>query len=793
MKIRKRFIEIIILLSIIPLILTAILYLVIFNRSSERLSEQLISVASDNQSKVLDDFFNSNIMELSTLSQDKSISELFKYKDGNIDKLEDISDKESYKLLMKYRQEHFLDSISVVDDNGIVIISTNREYIGKNNVISESDIRKLEKSGNLISNRTKEKNIISDTGIIIAVPIFNQGVYYGAVIEVIDIKTFSKLINSAHIFTDGQVSVFDEDSNLVLSDEVDKNLSLSDVDLYENIKVIRLNSIKSGLIKYKYGSSRMVGYYSILDVNGWLVLLSYDESKLELPFRNAFNMTIIIIIIVIISIIIVNLQAIKQFSKPIEELIRVMKEIEEGKFNERFIYVKNNELGMVSKAFNKLINKINLDNEIIEKYNEDLELMIKNIPGGMYSAKVCRDKLKSFYVSEHYLKITGNIMNKDKNIYTSLIKSAHEKDKEKVIDTLKRCINNREDFDIDYRVVKSDGSIVWIKNRGRIVTYKNESILHGVIIDITEEKNAIESLMISEEKYHIICEHVDDLFFQWNSDKDELNVCEKWRETFKYEPVEDNLLENLVNSKNIYKEDISKIIDMIKKLYEGTKKAESEIRILTKDDTYIWVKIKATGIFDNEDNLKRVMGLVMNINDEKVEKERLIFEAQRDGLTRLYNKTNTEFFIDEYIKEEGKHKSGGLFILDLDDFKSINDKMGHINGDKALTIVAENLRRVFGENNIIGRVGGDEFIVLLKDADYNQIVKCAEKIAEVFKNKYADPDFESDLSTSIGISMYPQDGSSFKELYKNADKALYNTKLKGKNGYCIYNKEIFNK
>lgn len=792
MKIRKKYIEVIVWLSIIPLILMTIIYLFIFNKSSMHLSEQLIAVAADNQSKVLDDFFYLRTMELNDFKKDKLIIKYLKSKEDE-DILEDKSEKDIQIRFKKYRQDHYLDSISIIDDNGTVVTSSNIEYIGQENIISESDIEILEKNEDLISYIANDKERVSDNCIVIASPIFINDVYYGAVVELINIKVFNKLITNAHIFTEGQVAIFDEDYNLVLYDEGGYVLSDNNTDLYDNIKIIGLNDTKCGLISYKDGSRKMIGYYSVLTSNNWRVLLSYDESNIKLPFREVFDMTIIIIIIIIICIIIVNLKAIKYFSKPIDDFIRVIEKIENGKYSERFIYNKNNELGMMSKAFNKLIDKINSDSIIIEKYNEELELMIKNIPGGVYCAKVLENKLESFYVSEHYLKITGDVISDDKNMHLALIKSAHEKDKEKVINTLKKSIDNKEDFDIDYRIVTNEGKVVWIKNRGKIVSYKDQNILHGVIIDITEEKNAVESLMISEEKYHIICEHIDNLYFQWDAEKDKLNVCEKWNESFMYGPVEDDLVENLIHSKNIHKDDIGTIINTIRKVMNGTKKAECEIRILTKDDIYIWVKIKATGIFDNENNLKRVMGMVININDEKIEKEKLIYEAQRDGLTKLYNKTNTELFIDEYIKTEGKNKTGSLFILDLDDFKSINDNMGHINGDKALMITAENLRTVFGENNIIGRIGGDEFIAFLKDADYSCTVECAEKLTQTFRCKTTDNSVSSRLSTSIGISMYPKDGYTFNELYKKADKVLYNAKLKGKDGYCIYNEEVMDK
>lgn len=127
-----------------------------------------------------------------------------------------------------------------------------------------------------------------------------------------------------------------------------------------------------------------------------------------------------------------------------------------------------------------------------------------------------------------------------------------------------------------------------------------------------------------------------------------------------------------------------------------------------------------------------------------------------------------------------------MFIFDLDDFKSINDTKGHIVGDKTLIAVSKCLDEVFDGRSTLGRIGGDEFIEFIKDADYDETYRKAEAVSAKFKNTYIGDDHEEKISVSIGISRYPNDGRNFNELYRSADKALYKAKENGKNIYVIY-------
>ncbi len=163
--------------------------------------------------------------------------------------------------------------------------------------------------------------------------------------------------------------------------------------------------------------------------------------------------------------------------------------------------------------------------------------------------------------------------------------------------------------------------------------------------------------------------------------------------------------------------------------------------------------------------------------------------GQRDGLTGLYNKKTTEELIVKYLSPESTLKSGALMIIDIDNFKSINDTFGHLYGDAVITQLGSALRSIFQKSDLIGRVGGDEFFVFLRNYNDRAVLeKRAEDICNEFRKTYEQNGTTVNISASIGIAT-TDESREFETLYKKADIALYNTKARGKNGFAFYTGE----
>ena len=183
-----------------------------------------------------------------------------------------------------------------------------------------------------------------------------------------------------------------------------------------------------------------------------------------------------------------------------------------------------------------------------------------------------------------------------------------------------------------------------------------------------------------------------------------------------------------------------------------------------------------------EDIMSESTILLNKVLAEYAEEARIL--SLHDALTGLRNRTYAKSRIDELLNKGHK---GALFIFDLDNFKKINDTYVHIAGDKALQLFADVLRKNSERNDVTCRLGGDEFIVFYTDMEKKEkAVEQAEKIIRKIAEKFKEQTFMDDVSVSMGIAFYPDDGQSFQTLYQNADKSLYYIKKNGKNSYHIY-------
>lgn len=174
------------------------------------------------------------------------------------------------------------------------------------------------------------------------------------------------------------------------------------------------------------------------------------------------------------------------------------------------------------------------------------------------------------------------------------------------------------------------------------------------------------------------------------------------------------------------------------------------------------------------------------LNVYRVENEILREQAQMDLLTGVYNKVTSEKLIAQ-ILEEKTQLQHGLFIIDLDNFKRINDNYGHAQGDRVLEQLGTFLIKQLRSSDIVGRIGGDEFIVLLSNVSERKILEAkARKFIASVKTFQIILKMELAVSISVGIAVYPHDGKTFQELYQNADKALYAAKNFGKNQFRFF-------
>jgi len=172
--------------------------------------------------------------------------------------------------------------------------------------------------------------------------------------------------------------------------------------------------------------------------------------------------------------------------------------------------------------------------------------------------------------------------------------------------------------------------------------------------------------------------------------------------------------------------------------------------------------------------------------------DRLKDKAERDLLTNLLNKKTFERRVENIISNHSADETGSLLIIDLDNFKGINDKLGHMTGDRVLSCVADKMREAFRSQDYLGRIGGDEFAVYFTFQNKSSIEERraviqsrAEHFCTIIKQITDETTQNTKISCSIGIAMEPEHGTDYSKLYQSADRALYQAKEAGKNQYRI--------
>ncbi len=226
--------------------------------------------------------------------------------------------------------------------------------------------------------------------------------------------------------------------------------------------------------------------------------------------------------------------------------------------------------------------------------------------------------------------------------------------------------------------------------------------------------------------------------------------------------------------------------ESIRSLYDnGKRRMVLEYRRIFGQETR-WVRTEMHFLIEPISGHLCVVWILLDIDGRKRAAHELIRAVQRDALTNVYNRETTMSRIQEFLTGEGVTGTHMLFMIDVDNFKMVNDTFGHQTGDEVLVKIATAIQKIFRQSDIVGRVGGDEFFALMKDVATPQTaMKRAKALVEALQYVCADGELKVELSGSVGISCYAGDEKPLDQLYQEADNALYRAKQTGKNRFAF--------
>lgn len=369
-----------------------------------------------------------------------------------------------------------------------------------------------------------------------------------------------------------------------------------------------------------------------------------------------------------------------------------------------------------------------------------------------------------------------------------LMELIHPEDREMVQATFREQLSLGDNVKAEFRVIRKDGSLTWIMSRSRrTVEADGTEYLYCTLTDISATKEQQARLEKQIDRYELILSQTENVLFDWNLQKDTIDFSSTWEKIFGFAPISGNVRQNLEAGSFLHPDDMPRLYDGIRALQNGSDLEVVEVRIATAKGRYLWCRFRASAIRDELGNLTSIAGIIINVDAEKQAEQLLQDRADRDALTKLLNKDAARKQAEEYLAQFPNGVPCAMLIIDLDNFKQINDQYGHLFGDTVLMKTAKEIRKMFRNQDIIARIGGDEFMVLLRGvADRELVQSRCERLLAVFRNVFRSGSQVLPLSCSIGVALSPEHGSSYVELFRRADQALYQAKDRGKNGFTIF-------
>jgi len=339
-----------------------------------------------------------------------------------------------------------------------------------------------------------------------------------------------------------------------------------------------------------------------------------------------------------------------------------------------------------------------------------------------------------------------------------------------------------------------------------------------------ELKDQIDKLRVNERRFKLASDGSGAYMWELNWEEGTYTLSDRWYEVMGYTQDEINSFEGGVHS-IIHPDDQESSRKARQEHLTGlTPIYETEYRMRTKNGQYIWFEVRGKAIVEPKDKIVLFLGSLIDISNRKqVEfklsnsyqeleatyeqltatqeelvgqydlllenQEKMFHLAYFDSLSNLPNRLCLLESMEKYFRRPGGR--GALLFVDTDNFKYINDTLGHKFGDILIRKASERLQSVVREGEMLSRLGGDEFVIFLKDiTDREDVLRLAEDVLEGFKQPFLIGESNLYVTVSMGISFYPEDGITTEEILKNADVAMYQAKEAGKSRYIIYDKSM---
>lgn len=422
-----------------------------------------------------------------------------------------------------------------------------------------------------------------------------------------------------------------------------------------------------------------------------------------------------------------------------------------------------------------------------------LGTLLANLEGMVYRCRLDAHWTMEF-VSEGCFSLTGyteeDILFNSRISYNDI---THSEDRAHVRRVITEAVQNSERFDLEYRIVRADGEVRWVWERGTNISHDNHNwdVLEGFIQDITERKHADEALREAERRYRSIFENAIEGIYQSTEHDGYLAVNPALARMYGYDSQQ-HLIKMLRDiERQLYVEPERRAEFMTLMAQDGVV-TNFESRIYRRNGDIIWISENARAVYNDAGTLLFFEGTVEAITERKLHEAEIQFQATHDALTGLPNRTLLYDRMQQAILHSARHGTlTAVAFLDLDQFKFINDSLGHQVGDELLKITAQRLTNCLRESDTVARQGGDEFVLLLTSpGNAETITHTMQRVLYEVSQPWTANGMEFQITCSIGVTLCPHDSRDAENLLKNADSAMYKAKELGRNNFQYFAAEM---
>lgn len=355
---------------------------------------------------------------------------------------------------------------------------------------------------------------------------------------------------------------------------------------------------------------------------------------------------------------------------------------------------------------------------------------------------------------------------------------------------IEECLRSKAVAERELRFLDKSGKIHWMSMRICIYTHKNATpyfLMAGW--DITDRKQMEDEVRLQTERNRLLEELTNEIALDYDVQNECFRINDYTRDKYCFTQ---NYVSRDEYIQMIHKEDWNRFNRSLKKALSQPTESVIECRLFLREKGeepyYRWYRVTYRSIEGNNGDIIRIIGRMYNIDKEKRIRSQLQEKARRDPMTGLLNKQALREEVEEFLheKQSGIH---AFMVIDIDNFKRINDTFGHVFGDTIIKDVSEKIAEQFRGLDIIGRVGGDEFVVCMKYVTIEHAKEKARSLCEAVKKKYGGSQEERTVTCSVGIVFFSEnEATDYESLFSRADMAMYQAKMSGKNGYQIADK-----